>query len=71
MLFIVWLFRMSCKCHKCNVCGNQSGDPFVKCQQMSMIKILELVLSNNVEALESINQYNIHSACVDVGYGWC
>jgi hypothetical protein len=54
--------KMSCLCCKCNICGNQSGEPFVKCQQTSMMKILELVSSNNVEALKSVNQYNVHSA---------
>jgi hypothetical protein len=34
-----------------------------------MIKIRELVDSNNVAALQAINQYNVHSAWFDVGYG--
>ena len=63
--------KMSRLCRKCNVQGDQSGDPFVECKRMSMLKILELVDSNNVEALKAINQYNVHSAWFDVGYGGC
>lgn len=63
--------KMSRLCRKCNVRGDQSGDPFVACKRMSMLKILELVDSNNVDALNAINQYNVHSAWFDVGYGGC
>ena len=63
--------KMNRLCRKCNVRGNQSGDPFVECKRMSMIKIRELVTSNNVAALKAINQYNVHSAWFDVGYGGC
>jgi hypothetical protein len=35
-----------------------------------MVKICALVDSNNVAALQAINQYNVHSAWwLDVGYG--
>ena len=63
--------KMSRLCRKCNVRGDQWGDPFVECKRMSMLKILKLVDSNNVEALKAINQYNVHSAWFDVGYGGC
>jgi hypothetical protein len=43
------------------VSSNQSEDP---CLQ-------ELVVEKNVEALKAINQYNIHSAWFDLGYGGC
>jgi hypothetical protein len=36
-----------------------------------MVKVMQLVADNNVEALHSINQYNVHSAWFDVGYGGC
>jgi hypothetical protein len=36
-----------------------------------MVKVMQLVANNNVEALHSINQYNVHSAWFDVGYGGC
>jgi hypothetical protein len=63
--------KMARLCRKCNVRGDQSGDPFVECKRMSMLKILELVNSNNANALKAINQYNVHSAWFDVGYGGC
>jgi hypothetical protein len=58
-------------CRKCNVKGAESGDPFVKCKRMSMVKIWALVDTNNVAALQAINQYNVHSVWFDVGYGGC
>jgi hypothetical protein len=54
--------KMACLCCKCNIKGEESGDPFVQCKQMSMIKTCALVDSNNVVALQAINQYNVHSA---------
>jgi hypothetical protein len=63
--------KMSRLCRKCNVRGNQSGDPFVVCKRISMVKVMQLVADNNVDALHSINQYNVHSAWFDVGYGGC
>ena len=62
---------MSRLCRKCNVRGDQSGDPFVECKRMSMVKIQKLVADNNVLALKAINQHNVHSAWFDVGYGGC
>jgi hypothetical protein len=63
--------KMARLCHKCNVKGSDSGDPFVQCKRMSMVKIRALVDSNNMAALQAINQYNVHSAWFDVGYGGC
>ena len=58
-------------CRKCNVQGCDTGDPFIKCQRMSMIKIMELVRRNRRDILNNINQYNVHSAWFDVDYGGC
>ena len=63
--------KMNGLCRKCNVHGNQAGDPFVSCKRMNMHKIVDLVATNNVVALKSINQYNVHSAWFDVCYGGC
>jgi hypothetical protein len=63
--------KMKRLCRKCNVRGSDSGDPFVKCRRMSMVKIKELVESNNVAALKAISQHNVYSAWFDVGYGGC
>ena len=38
---------------------------------MSRVKIKALVNSNNIKALWAINQYNVHCAWFDVGYGGC
>jgi hypothetical protein len=35
--------KMNCLCLKCNIRGHDVGDPFIECQHMSMIKIMELV----------------------------
>jgi hypothetical protein len=56
-------------CRKCNVKGADAGDPFIECQRMSMVKIIDLVHRNQQDILKSINQYNVHSAWFDVDYG--
>jgi hypothetical protein len=58
-------------CHKCNVKGSDAGDPFIKCQSMSMVKIMDLVRRNQHNILNNTNQYNVHSAWFDVDYGGC
>ena len=58
-------------CRKCNVRGRDAGNPFIKCQRMSMVKIMELVRLNRQDILNGINQYNVHSAWFDVDYGGC
>ena len=63
--------RMSRLCRKCNVRGDQAGDPFVVCRRMSMVKIQALVEANDVDALRAFNQYNVDCAWFHVGYGGC
>jgi hypothetical protein len=58
-------------CRKCNVKGSDAGNPFIECQRMSMVKIIDLVRRNQHAILDSINQYNVHSAWFDVDYGGC
>jgi hypothetical protein len=58
-------------CRKCNVKGADAEDPFIECQRMSMVKIIDLVRRNQQDILKSINQYNVHSAWFDVDYGGC
>jgi hypothetical protein len=58
-------------CRKCNVRGDESGDPLVECQYISMIKVKELVRTNNKAVLKYYNQYNVHSAWFDVCFGGC
>jgi hypothetical protein len=49
-------------CRKYNVKGSDTGNPFIKCQPMSMVKIIDLVRRNQHAILDNINQYNVHSA---------
>ena len=58
-------------CRKCNVKGSDAGNPFIECQRMSMVKIIDLVRRNQHDILNNINQYNVHSAWFDVDYGGC
>jgi hypothetical protein len=58
-------------CHECNVKGSDAGGPFIECQRMSMVKIMDLVRRNQHNILKNINQYNVHSAWFDVDYGGC
>jgi hypothetical protein len=58
-------------CRKCNFKGSGAGDPFIKCQRTSMVKIIDLVRQNQHNILNSINQYNVHRAWFEVDYGGC
>jgi hypothetical protein len=58
-------------CRKCNIKGSDAGSPFIECQRMSMVKIMDLVSRNQHDILKNINQYNVHSAWFDVDYGGC
>jgi hypothetical protein len=58
-------------CRKCNVKGCDAGNQFIKCQCMSMDKIIVFVCRNQQDILNNINQYNVHSAWFDVDYGGC
>jgi hypothetical protein len=43
---------MACLCQQCNISGNESGNPLVKCRFMSMVKIRQYVLDGKVETLQ-------------------
>ena len=58
-------------CRQCDVHGQESGNPLVKCNCMSMFSIKQLVASNKVEMLNEICQYNVSSAWFDVDFGGC
>ena len=58
-------------CRKCNVQGNESGDPLVECQRISMVKIIKLVENNNEDVLKKYNQVNVYTPWFDVSYGGC
>ena len=56
-------------CQQCNVRGDQSGDPFVKCQKMSMLKIRDYQIQGRTDLLESICQHDVYVAWFDVCFG--
>jgi hypothetical protein len=56
---------------QCNIAGNESGNPLVKCRKMSMVKIRQYVLDGEVETLEQISQNNMYSAWFDCDFGGC
>jgi hypothetical protein len=61
-------------CRKCNVRGDESGDPLVQCKKISMMRMMQLVKDNRQDILDDFNQYNVHNvhnAWFDVSYGGC
>jgi hypothetical protein len=56
-------------CRKCNVRGDQSGDPLVQCKKISMVRMMKLVKDNRQDILDDFNQYNVHNLWFDVSYG--
>ena len=58
-------------CRKCNVRGEDSGDPLVQCKRISMVKMMKLVQDDRQDILDQFNQYNVHNAWFDVSYGGC
>ncbi len=63
--------KLHCLCRKCNVCGDESGDPLVQCKKISMVRMMQLVKDNRQDILDDFNQYNVHNAWFDVSYGGC
>jgi hypothetical protein len=53
---------MKLMCRKCNVKGSDAGNPFIECQRMGMVKIMDLVSRNQHGILKNINEYNVYSA---------
>jgi hypothetical protein len=58
-------------CCKCNVRGDESGDPLVQCKKVSMVRMMQLVKDNIQDILNDFNQYNVHNVWFDVSYGRC
>jgi hypothetical protein len=63
--------KLSRLCRKCNVRGDQSGDPFVECKRINMVKMIKLVKDDKQAMLDQYNQYNMYNAWYDVSYGGC
>jgi hypothetical protein len=51
-------------CQQCNIAGDESGDPLVKCRKMSMVKIRQYVLDDEVEMLRRIFQNNVYCGSI-------
>jgi hypothetical protein len=58
-------------CRQCNIAGDESGDPLVKCKKMSMVKIQQYVLGGEVETLRLISQNIVYSVWFDCDFGGC
>ena len=58
-------------CRACNVRGDQTGNPDVKCKKMNMHKVRQWVLEGRVDELNAICQKNTYSAWFDVDFGGC
>jgi hypothetical protein len=58
-------------CHKCNVRGDECGDPLIQCKKISMVRMMQLVKDNRQDILDDFDQYNVHNAWFDVSYGGC
>jgi hypothetical protein len=58
-------------CRQCNIAGNESRNPLVRCRKMSMVKIRQCLLDGEVETLEQISQNNVYSAWFDCDFGGC
>ena len=58
-------------CHKCDVKGEDSGDPYVECNKIKMKTIQDLVHDNETDKLHEMNQYNVQNAWFDIDFGGC
>ena len=58
-------------CRQCDVRGDESGNPLIECNKMSMVKIKKLVRNQETEKLNSICQHQVYSAWFDVDFGGC
>jgi hypothetical protein len=63
--------RLHRLCRKCNVRGDESGDPLVQCKKINMVRVMQLVQDNRQDILDAINQYNVDNAWLDVSDGGC
>jgi hypothetical protein len=63
--------KLHCLCCKCNVCGDESGNPLVQCKKIHMVRIMQLVKDNRQDILDNFNQYNVDNAWFNVSYGGC
>jgi hypothetical protein len=66
---ISYLSTMKRLCRKCNVSGKNAGDPFVRCEKISMTKMNHCLATNDTERLKRYNQYNISSPWFELQYG--
>ena len=58
-------------CRKCNVSGEDAGNPDVECQKIEVDAIKELVNYEDLIALNELNQYCVDNAWFKVNFGRC
>ena len=58
-------------CRKCDVRGEDSGNPNIKCKNIKMKNIQKMVEQNDTDNLRALNQYNVQNAWFDVDFGGC
>ena len=63
--------KMNRLCRKCDVRGEDSGDPFIECEKIEMKPIQQMVERNEFDELDAMNQYHVHNAWFDVDFGGC
>ena len=61
--------NMSRICRKCNVKGNQSGDPLIQCCCIHQDLVQQLVNDQEIEKLKAMNQYNVDNVFFHVCFG--
>ena len=55
-------------CRKCDV-QKDSGNPYIKCNNIKMKDIQEMVEQNDTEQLKALNQYKVQNAWFNVEFG--
>jgi hypothetical protein len=58
-------------CRKCNILGDESGDPLVQCKKINMVRMMQSVKDNRQDILHDFNLYNVDNAWFEVSYGGC
>ena len=58
-------------CRKCDVQGQDSGNPYIKYKNIKIKNILKMVKQNDTEQLKALNQYNVQNTWFEVDFGGC
>ena len=63
--------KMKRLCHKCDIKGKDTGNPYAKCMKIKMKAIQDMVEQNQTKKLDDLNQYHVQNAWFDVDFGGC